>query len=80
MPKYFLNLPACPTIAEAEAEMRRRESKRAAGFECIDGFRLCAEIPEHVATALIDEASRRVVSDAAKLAEIAASWYGKSNY
>ena len=80
MTRHFINLRACQTIDEAEAEMQRHESKRAAGFLCIDGFRLCAEIPEHVATALIDEASRRVVSDAAKLAEIAASWYGKSNY
>lgn len=74
MPKYFLNLPACPTIVEAEAEMSRRQSKRAAGFVCVDGLRLMAEIPEHVANAVIEEASRRVVRDAAALNEIAKGW------
>ena len=74
MPKYFLNLPACPTIAEAEAEMRRRQSKRAAGFACVDGLRLMAEIPEHIANAVIEEASRRVVRDAAELEQIAKAW------
>ena len=74
MTRHFLNLPACPTVAEAEAEMSRRQSKRAAGFACVDGLRLMAEIPEHVATALIDEASRRVVRDAAELEQIAKAW------
>lgn len=72
--RWFANLPALRTMAEVEAEMTLRQASRAVGFQCIDGLRMLAEIPEHVASALIDEASRRVERDAAELERIAQEW------
>ena len=72
--RHFANLPSCPTLESAHAEMRDRSSTHAAGFWAIDGLRLCAEIPEHVADAMIVEAERRRLVDAAELEKIAAGW------
>jgi hypothetical protein len=74
MSRYFANFPALRTMADVEAEMALRQASRAVGFQCIDGLRMLAEIPEHVASALIDEAARRVERDAAELAKIADGW------